>query len=137
VAYACIIGISGVLGVALYSAHVVLTLSALNHHLRPILRTLDEEGFRGEIDFRVAGVRVTIHRSSAPITAARGRAHLVQTLSGLAPGDMAKLVTLLEGAWPHVSSHDPVVEQAAGLVRWAEGPSGPGLDAVAESVAKL
>lgn len=62
------------------------------------------------------------------------RAALVRTVSGLSPGDMALLVTLVEGAASHVSRHGTVPEQAAELFRWAESPTGPGLDAIREAL---
>ncbi len=58
------------------------------------------------------------------------RATLVRTVSGLAPSDMAMLLTLIEGAARHVSRHGTVPEQAAELIRWAESSTGPGLEAI-------
>src|SRR5512135_3006988 len=48
------------------------------------------------------------------------RAALIRTVSGLAPGDLALLVTLVAGAASHVSRHGTVPEQAAELIDWAE-----------------
>jgi len=137
VGYACLIGISGFLGLALYPAYVSLLLLTLNRRLRPILRTVVEEGFSGEIDFRLGFVRVTVSRIEGSIPTARGRASLVQTLTRLSPGDMATLVTLFEGAASHVSHRSTVAEQVTELVRWAESPTGPGFAAFAVSVANF
>jgi hypothetical protein len=58
------------------------------------------------------------------------RAALVRAVSGLAPSDMATLLTLIEGAARHISRHGTVPEQAADLIRWAESSTGPGLKAI-------
>jgi TIR domain len=58
------------------------------------------------------------------------RERLVQTVSDLAPSDMAKLVTMIAGAARHTSRHGTVAEQAAELFRWAESSTGPGLEAI-------
>jgi hypothetical protein len=58
------------------------------------------------------------------------RATLVQTVFGLDPSDMAKLLTLIKGAAGHVSRHGTIPEQAGELIRWAESPIGPGLEAI-------
>jgi hypothetical protein len=63
------------------------------------------------------------------------RAALVRTVSGLSPGDMALLVTLVDGAASHVSRHGTVPEQAAELFRWLESSTGPGLVVVQEVLA--
>ena len=62
------------------------------------------------------------------------RASLVRTLSRLSPSDFAVLVTLIEGAATHVSRLGTVPEQAAELVRWAESPTGPALEAIREAL---
>jgi len=62
------------------------------------------------------------------------RAALVRTVSGLSPGDMALLVTLVDGAASHVSRHGTVREQASELIGWAESSTGPGLVAVQEAL---
>ena len=54
----------------------------------------------------------------------------MRTLTRLSPSDFATLVTLFEGAATHISRHGTVPEQAADLIRWAESPTGLGLDAV-------
>jgi hypothetical protein len=58
------------------------------------------------------------------------RAALVRTLSRLDPVDMATLITMIAGAAAHISRHGAVPEQAAELIRWAESPTGPGLEAI-------
>src|SRR5512135_68983 len=62
------------------------------------------------------------------------RAALVRTVSGLSPGDMALLVTLVDGAASQVSRHGTVREQASELMGWAESSTGPGLVAVQEAL---
>jgi hypothetical protein len=75
-----------------------------------------------------------------PTGAARGaapdrdRAALVQTVSGLSPGDFAQLVTLIPRASSHVSRQGTVREQAAELIGWAESSTGPGLDVIREAL---
>jgi hypothetical protein len=76
---------------------------------------------------------VVVTPPAAPARAV-DRAALVRTLSGLSPGDMALLVTLVEGAASHVSRHGTVREQAAELIGWAESSTGPGLDAIREAL---
>jgi hypothetical protein len=61
------------------------------------------------------------------------RLALVRDLSRLAPPDWQMLVAVLEGAAARVSRHGTVPEQTAELIRWAEGPTGPGLAAVEEA----
>jgi hypothetical protein len=58
------------------------------------------------------------------------RLALVKDLSRLAPPDLDMLVTMIPGAALRVSRHGTVAEQVAGLVRWAESSTGPGLAAV-------
>src|SRR4051794_24312972 len=58
------------------------------------------------------------------------RLALVRKRSALAPADFATLVTGIPGAASRVSRHGPIPEQVAELVRWAEGPTGPGLAVV-------
>jgi len=65
------------------------------------------------------------------------RAALVRTVSGLSPGDMALLVTLVDGAASHVSRHGTVREQASELIGWAESSTGPGLVAVQEALGEF
>jgi hypothetical protein len=55
-------------------------------------------------------------------------------MSGLSPGDMALLVTLVEGAASHVSRHGTVREQVAELIGWVESSTGPGLAAIQEAL---
>jgi nucleoside phosphorylase len=77
---------------------------------------------------------------SAPAAEPTGlidRATLVHTLFGLAPGDMAKILTLIEGAATHISRHGTVPEQAADLIRWAESSTGPGLVAIQRALIGL
>jgi hypothetical protein len=62
------------------------------------------------------------------------RTTLVRTVSGLSPSDMALLVTLVEGAASHISRQGTVPEQAADLIRWAESPTGPGLEAIRRAI---
>ena len=60
------------------------------------------------------------------------RLALVRDLSRWPP-DLEILVTAIEGAATRVSRHGTVPEQAAELIRWAEGPTGPGLAAIEEA----
>lgn len=62
------------------------------------------------------------------------RAALVRKLSGFDPSDMALFVTLIEGAASHVSHRGSSREQAAELIRWAESSTGPGLEALQQTV---
>ncbi len=71
---------------------------------------------------------------SAATAGAVGRVTLVRTVSGLSPGDMSLLVTLVAGAALQVSRHGTVREQAAELFRWAESSTGPGLAAIQEAL---
>jgi hypothetical protein len=66
-------------------------------------------------------------------SASDARSDLVQTLTQLSPSDLAKLVTLIKGAATHVGRHGTVPEQVADLIRWAESPTGPGLEAIREA----
>jgi hypothetical protein len=68
--------------------------------------------------------------TSTKATSPLDRTSLVRTVTGLSPGDMAKLVALIEGASAQVSRHGTVAEQAGDLIRWAESSKGPGLDAI-------
>jgi hypothetical protein len=65
------------------------------------------------------------------------RAALVRMVSDLSPSHMSRLVTLIEGASPHLRSQDTVPEQVADLIRWVTSPQGPGLEAVREAMKKL
>jgi hypothetical protein len=58
------------------------------------------------------------------------RATLVRTISGFAPSDMDEFVTSIEGAAKHIGHRGTIPEQAADLIRWAESPTGPGLDEI-------
>jgi hypothetical protein len=62
------------------------------------------------------------------------RRALVETLKQLDPSDFASVVTRIPGAARYVSRHGTVPEQAAELFRWAESPTGPGLDAIREAL---
>jgi hypothetical protein len=64
------------------------------------------------------------------------RRALVSTLSRLAPPDLALLVTAL-GAAAYVSGAATVPEQAAQLIRWAESPTGPGLEELRATAAAV
>jgi len=68
--------------------------------------------------------------AAAKPTTTLDRTALVRTVSKLSPGDMAMLVTLIEGASEHVGRHGTTSEQAADLIRWAESSKGPGLEAI-------
>ena len=68
--------------------------------------------------------------AAAKLTTTLDRTSLVRTVSGLSPGDMANVVTFIEGAAAHVGRHGTVSEQAADLIRWAESSKGPGLEAI-------
>jgi hypothetical protein len=65
------------------------------------------------------------------------RRALMRDLNGLAPSDLATLVTAIPGAAPHVSRHGTVPEQVSELVQWAESTNGPGLAAVEEAFKEL
>ena len=71
---------------------------------------------------------------SAPPAAKRtsllDRTSVVRTVTGLSPGDLAAVVTFIEGAAAQVGRHGTVSEQAADLIRWAESSNGPGLEAI-------
>jgi hypothetical protein len=56
------------------------------------------------------------------------REALVSALCNLAPPDLSRLVTALAGAAINVSRVATVPEQVAELIRWAESPTGPGLE---------
>jgi len=65
------------------------------------------------------------------------RGDLVRDLSGLSPSDWAILVASIEGAAANVSHNLPIPEQVAQLVRWAESPTGPELDAIEKTFKSL
>ncbi len=65
------------------------------------------------------------------------RVILVKELGGLTPGDLALLVSAIEGAETRVSRQGTVPEQVAELVRWAGSPTGPGLATIAEVYREL
>ena len=69
--------------------------------------------------------------------AASDRKSLVSYVSGLSPNDMVLLVALAEGAASHISRNGTVPEQAYELFRWAERPTGPGLEAVRKALDAL
>jgi hypothetical protein len=75
--------------------------------------------------------------SPSPGLAPLDRKALVGFLTRLAPSDFAMLVTLVEGAAPHVSRSSTIPEQVAELIRWAESSTGPGLAALIDAVASL
>ena len=58
------------------------------------------------------------------------RLTVVMTLEELAPADFEAIVAAIPGASRNVSRHGTIPEKAAELVRWAESPTGPGLDAI-------
>jgi pimeloyl-ACP methyl ester carboxylesterase len=62
---------------------------------------------------------------------------LVATLERLAPADFQSLVTRIPRAASQVSRQGTVLEHVAELIRWAEGPTGPGLAVVEEAFEKL
>ena len=62
------------------------------------------------------------------------RTSLILSMSRLAPSDFATLKALIAEAESHVSRHGTIAEQVAELVRWAESPTGPGLQAIREAV---
>ncbi|HKI19013.1 MAG TPA: hypothetical protein VKA15_14090, partial [Isosphaeraceae bacterium] len=63
------------------------------------------------------------------------RRTLVRTLAAFDPADFATLIATIPRAAMHVSRHATVPEQAAELIRWAEGPTGPGLAAIEVALA--
>jgi hypothetical protein len=65
------------------------------------------------------------------------RISLVRNLSRLSPGDMAMLVTFIEGAGSHISRVGAVPQQVAELMQWAESSTGPGLRAIQEAFKEL
>ena len=70
------------------------------------------------------------HRRAPKPTRVIDRATLVQTVTGLSPSDLARVVAFIHGAAAHISRHGTVPEQAAELIRWAESSAGPGLTAI-------
>ena len=58
------------------------------------------------------------------------RLTFVKTLADLSPSDFDLLVAAIPNAARHVSRHGTVPEQATDLIRWAESPTGPGLEAI-------
>jgi len=65
------------------------------------------------------------------------RATLVQTVTGLSPSDLARVVALIDRAARHVSRHGTVPEQARDLISWAESSAGPGLEAIQRALEQL
>jgi hypothetical protein len=70
---------------------------------------------------------------ASPPHPSMGRPTLVRGLAVLTPADFEMLVASVPDAAWHVSRHVTIPEKAAELVRWAEGPTGPGLAAVEEA----
>jgi hypothetical protein len=68
--------------------------------------------------------------TAASLKSTLDRTSLVRTVTGLSPGDMAKVLALIEGAAAQVGRYGTVSEQAADLIRWAESSTGPGLEAI-------
>ena len=62
------------------------------------------------------------------------RMALVRFVSGLEPGDFARLVIAIPDAAAHISRAGTVPEQAAELLRWVESSTGPKLPALADAV---
>jgi hypothetical protein len=65
------------------------------------------------------------------------RTTLVHTVADLSSGDLALVVALIEGAARHISRHGTIPEQAAELIRWAESPAGPALEAIQRALEQL
>jgi len=65
------------------------------------------------------------------------RLSVVMTLGALDSADFESIVASIPGAFPHVSRHVTIPEKAAELVRWAESPTGPGLDAMQKALDHL
>jgi hypothetical protein len=65
------------------------------------------------------------------------RATVVQTITGLIPSDLARVVTFIEGAAIHISRHGTVPEQAAELISWVESSAGPGLEVIQKALDQL
>jgi hypothetical protein len=61
------------------------------------------------------------------------RPTLVRTLAALSPPSFDILVAAIPNAAQNVSHHGTVPQKAAELIRWAESPTGPGIDAVQEA----
>jgi CHAT domain len=61
------------------------------------------------------------------------RITFVNTLAGLDPADFELLVATIPDAARHVSRHGTIPEKVAELIRWAEGSTGPGIEAVQEA----
>jgi hypothetical protein len=85
----------------------------------------------------VPGVGVPEAKVPSALAGVPARLALVRELIGLAPTDLATVVTSIPGAATHVSRHGTVPEQVAELVRWAESSTGPGLTPVEEALKEL
>jgi hypothetical protein len=68
---------------------------------------------------------------------ATDRLSFLRTLGGLGPPDFELFVAAIPDASRHVSRQGTIPEKAAELVRFAEGPTGPGFDALLESLASF
>jgi hypothetical protein len=66
---------------------------------------------------------------------AKSRSALMRKLRGMAPADLASLLTEIAGAAERVSRQGTIPEQVAELVRWAESTNGPGLRVIEETLA--
>jgi hypothetical protein len=75
--------------------------------------------------------------ASSELPPAIDRMTLVRTITGLSPSNLARVVALIDGAATHISRYGTVPEQAADLIRWAESPAGPGLEAVQKALEQL
>jgi len=65
---------------------------------------------------------------------ATDRLSFVWTLRALDSADFESIVASIPGASRHVGRQGTIPEKAAELVRWAESPTGPGLDALQEAL---
>jgi len=68
---------------------------------------------------------------------ATDRLDFLRTLGGLGPPDFELFVAAIPDASRHVSRQGTIPEKAAELVRWAESPTGPGFDALRESLERF
>jgi len=65
------------------------------------------------------------------------RLSFVWTLGALDSADFESIVASIPGASRHVGRQGTIPEKAAELMRWAESPTGPGLDALQEALDRI
>jgi CHAT domain len=73
----------------------------------------------------------------AEVLGSIARLTLIKALAQLDPSDFGLLEEAIPGASSHTSPHASVPERAAQLVRWAESPTGPGLDAIYHTASRI